>query len=108
MKGRVSVGIHIFDVMQDLNISLLQPDLVWEDRQANLARLEQIIRASSEATEVILLPEMFTTGFSMRPELLAEDMDGSAVHWMRRLAAERKVILAGSLISVGRGARVAS
>jgi predicted amidohydrolase len=84
--------------MQDLNITLVQPELVWEDSSANLARLEQMIRGSSEATEVILLPEMFTTGFSMRPEVLAEDMQGSAVQWMRRLAGERKVILAGSLM----------
>jgi len=84
--------------MQDLNITLVQPELVWEDSSANLARLEQMIRGSSEATEVILLPEMFTTGFSMRPEVLAEDMQGSAIQWMRRLAGERKAILAGSLM----------
>jgi predicted amidohydrolase len=52
--------------MQDLTISLLQPVLVWEDREANLARLERMILDSSEATEVILLPEMFTTGFSRK------------------------------------------
>ncbi len=49
-------------------------------------------------TEILVLPEMFSTGFSMRTELLAEKMDGSAVAWMKRVSAENRVVLTGSLI----------
>jgi omega-amidase len=84
--------------MQDLTVTLLQSDLHWEDRPANLGMFDRQIRSLSEPTEVILLPEMFTTGFSMRPELLAEGMDGEGVAWMRRIAAERRVIVSGSMI----------
>lgn len=84
--------------MQDLTITLVQSDLYWEDRTLNLEMFGSKVRSIREPTELILLPEMFTTGFSMRPEALAEDMDGSGFQWMRRMAAERKVILAGSLM----------
>lgn len=84
--------------MQDLTVTLVQSDLFWEDRSANLASFENKIRSIAEPTELVLLPEMFTTGFSMRPEALAEGMDGTGVEWMRRLAAERRIILAGSMM----------
>jgi predicted amidohydrolase len=84
--------------MQDLTVTLIQSDLQWEDRRANLDMFDRRIRSLSEPTEVILLPEMFTTGFSMRPELLAEGMDGEGVAWMRRMARERRVIVSGSLM----------
>ncbi len=60
--------------------------------------LEQKIRAISEKTEVVLLPEMFNTGFSMNPDQLAETMQGETVQWMKKIAAEKKIILGGSLI----------
>lgn len=84
--------------MADLTISLVQPDLRWEDITANLAHLEVLIREIREYTEVILLPEMFSTGFSMEPAKSAQEMDGTAVTWMSRLASELGVILCGSLM----------
>lgn len=60
--------------------------------------LEQKIKGIREKTQVVLLPEMFSTGFSMKPELLAETMDGETVQWMKRVAAEKKIILGGSVI----------
>lgn len=60
--------------------------------------LEKKILGISEKTELVILPEMFSTGFSMRPEALAETMEGESVQWMKRIAAEKKIILAGSLI----------
>ena len=53
---------------------------------------------SIEKTQVVILPEMFTTGFSMQAQKLAEPMDGPTVQWMKRVAATKKVILAGSVI----------
>ena len=81
-----------------LTITTIQPDLVWEDKAANLQRLEQQILSIKEPTEVVVIPEMFSTGFSMRPEALAEPMDGPTVNWMRDVAARRKIILTGSVI----------
>jgi predicted amidohydrolase len=83
--------------MQPLRITLIQTNLVWEDPAANRALLEEKIRALPDSGQIIFLPEMFTTGFTMQPELLAEPMDGPSLQWMQRLAAEKKCILCGSL-----------
>lgn len=81
-----------------LTITIIQTDLFWEDKKANLAMFEKKIGAIKERTEIVVLPEMFSTGFSMKPELLAETMDGETVAWMKRIAAEKKIILTGSCI----------
>lgn len=84
--------------MSPLTFTLIQTNLHWEDKQANLRMLEEKIKAIGEKTQVVVLPEMFSTGFSMKPEALAEPMDGETVGWMKRVAAEKRVILAGSVI----------
>ena len=81
-----------------LSFSLIQTDLFWEDKAANLDMLAKKIRGIEEYTEVVILPEMFSTGFSMRPTEFAETMDGPTIEWMKQLSAERKVIIVGSLI----------
>ena len=60
--------------------------------------LEEKIKSIQEKTQVVILPEMFSTGFSMKPEILAETMEGETVQWMKRVAAEKKIILTGSVI----------
>jgi predicted amidohydrolase len=84
--------------MDKLKITTIQTDLVWENKTENLNRLAALIRAVPEKTHLFVLPEMFSTGFSMQPERLAETMEGETVAWMRNLAKERGAILAGSLI----------
>ncbi len=84
--------------MSNLTISLIQTRLHWEDKPANLQMLEEKIMRIAEKTEIVVLPEMFSTGFSMRPEELAETMEGETVQWMKRIAAQKKVILTGSVI----------
>jgi len=84
--------------MSTLTITTIQTNLHWEDKTANLKMLEEKIRGIREKTEIVVLPEMFSTGFSMRPEQLAETMDGESVQWMKKVAAEKKIILTGSLI----------
>lgn len=81
-----------------LTISLVQADLRWEDKGANLPMLEQKIRSIETKTELVVLPEMFSTGFSMKPTLFAEKMDGPSVEWMKQLSKEKNIILCGSLI----------
>jgi len=84
--------------MSTLTITLIQTTLYWEDRSSNLAMFEKKIMGISERTELVVLPEMFSTGFSMQPAKLAETMDGPTVAWMKEIAARKKVIITGSVI----------
>ncbi len=84
--------------MSTLTISVIQTHLHWENKPANLQMLEEKIMSIAEKTELVVLPEMFSTGFSMRPEQLAETMEGETLQWMKRIAAQKKVILTGSVI----------
>ncbi len=87
--------------MSTLTVTLIQTDLHWENKAANLQMLEEKINGIQEKTEIVVLPEMFTTGFSMKPEEFAETMEGETVQWMKRIAAEKKIVLAGSVIIDG-------
>jgi omega-amidase len=76
----------------------LQSALHWEDKGANLTMFEQKISALKGTTEVVVLPEMFTTGFSMKPEQFAETMDGPTVTWMKKMASANTLIITGSIM----------
>ena len=84
--------------MSTLTISTIQTNLYWENKAANLQMLEEKINSLYQKTEIVVLPEMFSTGFSMKPEQFAETMDGPTVEWMKRLSASNRVIITGSLI----------
>ena len=81
-----------------LHITLIQPDIVWEDKKANLERYEATLSSITGPKQVVVLPEMFSTGFSMAPGRLAEPMDGPTVRWMADMAVKHRIILTGSLI----------
>jgi omega-amidase len=85
--------------MSKLRISLIQTVIHWEDKTANLAMLQKKMDAIPDKTELIILPEMFSTGFSMAKEKLAETMDGETVAWMRDRAAKKNAIITGSIIA---------
>lgn len=84
--------------MSTLTCTLIQTKLFWEDASSNRKMFEEKINSIKEKTEVIILPEMFATGFSMKPEEFAETMDGETVEWMKRIASNKKIILTGSLM----------
>jgi len=84
--------------MSSLTLTLIQTNLHWEDKQANLAMFEEKINSIKEKTEIVVLPEMFSTGFSMNPEQLAETMDGTTIQWMKKISVQKKIILTGSVI----------
>ncbi len=84
--------------MPSLTITTIQTGLHWENKAANLQMLTQKINSITNYTEVVILPEMFNTGFSMQPELLAETMDGETVQWMKETAIAKKVVLTGSVM----------
>ena len=82
-----------------MNVSLVQPELAWEDTTANLEMLEDMFSGIPEGTDLIILPETFSTGFTMRAELFAEEeSSGKALMWMQEVAREKKSAIAGSLI----------
>lgn len=81
----------------DLVVTLLQSNLVWENVGANLAIFEKKILAI-EHSDIIVLPEMFTTGFSMNPAAFAEKMEGKSMQWMRKMASQSNAAICGSLI----------
>jgi omega-amidase len=84
--------------MQDLTISILQTHLHWEDKQENLKMFDSLVKNLKERTDLILLPEMFSTGFTMQAEELYEEMDGAYITWMKEMAALKDAAIAGSLI----------
>jgi len=84
--------------MSKLAFTLIQTDLYWEDKEANLEVLDKKIDAIPAGTHITVLPEMFSTGFSMQTKQLAETMEGPTVQWMKKKARDKKMILAGSVI----------
>ena len=82
----------------DLRITLVQSDLHWEDREANLKHLDQHLSRIVEPTDIVVLCEMFTTGFSMQPQKIAEYMLGDTVTWMQQIASEKNTAICGSII----------
>jgi len=85
--------------MQDLKVTLIQSELAWEDIDSNLAGFNSRIDAIDQNTHLIVLPEMFSTGFTMNAAELAQDMKGSAVKWIKEKSAEKNVDMVGSIIA---------
>jgi predicted amidohydrolase len=84
--------------MPDLIFTLIQTNLLWENKAPNLQMLGDKIQQTKGQTQIVVLPEMFSTGFSMSPEKLAETMAGPTLQWMKEMSADHKIILTGSLI----------
>ena len=81
----------------DLQIAIIQKDLIWEDANANKAQFDNMFQ-EIENVDLIILPEMFTTGFSMTPKPFAEKMNGETVRWMQQRAADFNAAICGSII----------
>ncbi len=87
--------------MEELNISIIQSDLVWEDIDANLENFTEKI--SSIHSDIIILPEMFSTGFSMNAVKFAEDENGKALSWMKEKAKSANSVITGSVMTKENG-----
>ena len=81
----------------ELNVALIQTDLLWERPQANRKQIETYFEQLASNTDVVFLPEMFSTGFTMRPELVAESMSGVTIQWMKQWSEKLQVAVAGSV-----------
>lgn len=88
--------------MEDLRITLVQSDLAWEDPKSNLQRFRDLLSGIPE-TDLVLLPEMFNTGFSVNPACCAEPPDGPSARFLREMALTKKVAVAGTLITEDHG-----
>ncbi len=81
-----------------LDIALIQPDLAWEDPIQNRVIFSKKIKSISQEVDLIILPEMFNTGFTMNAVSVAEAMDGDTVEWLKKMAKEKNNAIAGSMI----------
>jgi omega-amidase len=84
--------------MSNLKVTIVQSDLKWQDIDHNLKHFETVIEPLKASTDIIILPEMFTTGFSMNTKALAETMNGKSVQWMLKMSAYSGAAVCGSLI----------
>lgn len=84
--------------MQDLTITLIQTSLAWEDPDANISNFEKLLISVPAITHLVILPEMFNTGFTMETERNAEEMGGKTMQWMKDMAAKKQCVVCGSLI----------
>ena len=82
----------------ELKIVGIQAALVWENPEQNIAFFEKKINTLEAGFDLIVLPEMFTTGFTMHPKKVAEKMNGFAVSWMQKIAKEKQAAICGSLV----------
>jgi omega-amidase len=85
-------------IMQNLNISLIQLDTIWHNPDENLVALKQIIEELEMPTDVIILPEMFSSGFTMDSHQVSEAMGGKVHNWMIAQAADYNAAICGSII----------
>ena len=82
---------------QNLNISLIQSNLFWEDLNKNLSHFEGVISKISD-TDIILLPEMFNTAFCPKSTHLAETMEGETISWMKKISKNKNCAISGTLM----------
>lgn len=86
-------------MMKDLKITTVQTKLYWEDPVRNLKMFSRILnKLPGKSSDIIILPEMFTTGFSMKAEMLAEAPGGLSMQWMEEMASSLKSVICGSII----------
>lgn len=85
-------------MQSNLVLALVQTNLIWKDKAANLSNIEHIIQQNKKKTDVIILPEMFNTAFSVDDMQAAEDMQGDTMQWMQRMAQEQQAAICGSIL----------
>lgn len=83
-----------------MKVALLQTDIIWENPLANRLLLESEIFSCADKFDLLVLPEMFTTGFTMAAKNFAETMNGETIQWMQHIAKTTKAAVTGSLIII--------
>lgn len=80
-----------------MKVTLVQTALHWEDREKNISHFDALLGSVKEKTDLIILPEMFSTGFTMNPEALAETSPGEGLQWLKEKAKEKQCTITGSI-----------
>ena len=86
-----------------MKTALIQTNLIWENPTENRSHLAQKITGFMEDVDLIVLPEMFSTGFTMNPKAVAETMNGETVAWLQHLAKAKNCAITGSLVIEEKG-----
>lgn len=84
---------------RNINVAAVQTSLHWEDREANLRHFDLLLDSVEKNTDLVVLPEMFTTGFSMNPAKFAEKNNGPTFEWMQAKAAKLNAVICGSFMT---------
>lgn len=80
-----------------MKVTFIQTEIFWENREKNIAHFSALIDKINENTDLIVLPEMFTTGFTMNPKKNAESANGDTVLWLKKMAASKNAVITGSV-----------
>lgn len=86
-----------------LNVSVLQTNVIWHEKEKNLANISQLVDNAPSVCDLLLLPEMFTTGFSMSTDEYAEEMFGDTHQFLINLATDHNICIAGSVMITHNG-----
>ena len=81
-----------------LHVVGIQTNLFWENPTKNIAAFEEKINGLTENTDLVVLPEMFTTGFTMNPKNSAEKIDGNTISWLQEIAVKKQLAITGSIV----------
>lgn len=81
-----------------MKTALIQTQLSWENPSENQKQFQQKINAISENVDLIVMPEMFTSGFTMKPQIVAETMSGETISWLKQIAKTKNCAITGSLV----------
>ena len=79
--------------MPNLNLAYIQADLRWEDKEANLGHFSRLLEQVQPGTDLILMPETFTTAFPVDPKMFAEKEDGPTMSWLRQQAQKKNAVI---------------
>lgn len=88
--------------MENLNITIIQADLAWGDKNRNIENFNQLMK-KVDNTDVIILPEMFTTAFAVQDQSFAEEPKGESYEWMKAMAKTKNAVVAGSIFAIDNG-----
>jgi omega-amidase len=80
-----------------MKVSIVQTQIFWEDREKNLVHFDRLLQTINEPVNLIVLPEMFTTGFTMQPASNAEKADGVTLAWLKNQAVKKNATITGSV-----------
>lgn len=81
-----------------MKIAVFQTKLIWQKPEQNRFFIQDYIDSCEDSYDFLVLPEMFTSGFTMNPSLVAEEMNGETIMWLKEIAVEREIAITGSLV----------